>query len=185
MYRIEEGCDPDTTPGNTCGVPHSCVAEGDNMSLEPSADPMYWFPGMMSQTVAFVTDGTPFGDSSLNGEWDGDLSSCQVLEIDHPPSDLVATTPNLLKAQTNKRASELSDEQLQQVAADLAASVGSEAWQIEIFDTSDSDSHELFFWAPPDVCIAIVDKLRLEGAHEVNDDVTITSASVHTEDGEE
>ncbi len=182
MYRIQEGCDPDTEPGNTCGVPHSCIAPGDNLGIEPFN--MYWWPGMESQTLDFLSDATkPFGTSTT---WSGDISECQqIADFTAADSNLFAQPNQLIKITLNKPTSGLTDEDVMAIAKTLADATSADDWTVEP-NPADFGEYEMVFFGPPDVCDSLVDLARDDNLpKKLVKDYEISTAACHTLEGEE
>jgi hypothetical protein len=83
---------------------------------------MYWWPGMKAATIAFVEDGTPFGDGTT--AWDGTYDNCQNLDVNQVPSSLASLPKSLLSVVLNKKVADMSDEDIHLVAATIAAKTG-------------------------------------------------------------
>ena len=174
MYRVLQGCDPDEK-GSECGVPHSCIAPGDNLGIKPAselacaatgsctADDMYWWPGMKAATIEFVKNGTPFGDGTTN--WDGTYDNCQNLNINQVPSSLASLPKSLLSVVLNKKVADMSDEDIQKVATSIAATIGVPSYLAEPVAKKNmkdhtNDENELFLFVTPEVCAPAVDLVK-------------------------
>jgi alpha-beta hydrolase superfamily lysophospholipase len=95
MWFKEAGC---TGPGNTCGVPHSSAAPADNLGVAPHT--LYWNDTEYKGVANFFTSSgipPPGADTAPPNwnvkKWDLSRDQCVNLDVNQPPSSLVAPIP--------------------------------------------------------------------------------------------
>ena len=198
MYRVAPECKgtPEIDSSNRCGVPHSCIAPEDNLAQGP----LYWWPQMERDSVAFLSRGTPFSSDNALQQWDGNLSVCERLDLKSLPRDLVAEVPTLLQLGVKLANGRALETALQSVAAILSNVTGVPRWIIQPVLKSTiqqfqaqknrrralddpADAAELAFLAPPDAAakvIGLVNRSKLE----LPEGIQLISATYKTWDGQ-
>ena len=198
MYRVAPECKgtPEIDSSNRCGVPHSCIAPEDNLAQGP----LYWWPQMERDSVAFLSRGTPFSSDNALQQWDGNLSVCERLDLKSLPRDLVAEVPTLLQLGVKLAKGRALDDALQSVAMILSNVTGVPRWIIQPVLKSTiqqfqapknrrralddpADAAELAFLAPPDAAakvIGLVNGSKLQ----LPEGIQLISATFKTWDGQ-
>ncbi len=198
MYRVALECkgSPEIDSSNRCGVPHSCIAPEDNLAQGP----LYWWPQMERDSVAFLSRGTPFSSDNALQQWDGILSVCERLDLKNLPRDLVAEVPTLLQLGVKIAKGRALDDALQSVAATLSNATGVPRWIIQPVLKSTiqqfqapknrrralddpADAAELAFLAPPDTAAKVIGLVK-GSKLELPEGIQLVSATYNTFDGQ-